>query len=288
MTLNEAYSFGTELLTGAGIDDAKLDAALLLEGICGVNRGYLLAHGEQELSLICDSQDKYIEAIHKRSERIPLQHILGHTSFMGLEFEVTSDVLIPRPDTEILVEEAMKEVHDGMDILDMCTGSGCILISLLNYSNACYGVGVDISPKALQLARKNADNILKRGTDITYDFIESDLFGNVEGLFDVIVSNPPYICTETIGELEPEVREHDPLIALDGGEDGLYFYRKIINEAPDHLKLGGSILFEIGCDQATEISKLLQDGGFDNIEVVKDYAGLDRVVKARRKICLTN
>ncbi|MCQ2080428.1 MAG: peptide chain release factor N(5)-glutamine methyltransferase [Lachnospiraceae bacterium] len=290
MTLDEIYAFGVNELTRAGIKDAKIDASIFLEEICNIKKGYLLAHGNEELNETCGSslEQRYIEAIKKRSERIPLQHILGYTSFMGLRFKVNENVLIPRQDTEILVEEALKEVHDGMEILDMCTGSGCILISLLKYTNGCIGVGADISEKALEIARENSDAILGEAMDITYSYVNSDLFENIDGKFDVIVSNPPYIATNKIDSLEPEVKDYDPIGALDGGEDGLYFYQKIITEAPKYLKLGGSILFEIGYDEKDAVSKLLEENGFTDIEVIKDYAGLDRVVKARRKICLTN
>lgn len=290
MTLDEIYAFGVNELTRAGIKNAKIDASIFLEEICNIKKGYLLAHGNEELNETCGSslEQRYIEAIKKRSERIPLQHILGYTSFMGLRFKVNENVLIPRQDTEILVEEALKEVHDGMEILDMCTGSGCILISLLKYTNGCIGVGADISEKALEIARENSDAILGEAMDITYSYVNSDLFENIDGKFDVIVSNPPYIATNKIDSLEPEVKDYDPIGALDGGEDGLYFYQKIITEAPKYLKLGGSILFEIGYDEKDAVSKLLEENGFTDIEVIKDYAGLDRVVKARRKICLTN
>ena len=159
---------------------------------------------------------------------------------------------------------------------------------LLKYTNGCIGVGADISEKALEIARENSDAILGEAMDITYSYVNSDLFGNIDGKFDVIVSNPPYIATNKIDSLEPEVKDYDPIGALDGGEDGLYFYQKIITEAPKYLKLGGSILFEIGYDEKDAVSKLLEENGFTDIEVIKDYAGLDRVVKARRKICLTN
>lgn len=288
MTLDEIYAFGVNELTKAGIADARCDAAIFLEEICGIKKGYLLAHGNKELNETCGStlEQRYIAAINKRSKRIPLQHILGYTSFMGLKFNVNENVLIPRQDTEILVEEALKEVHDGMEILDMCTGSGCILISLLNYTNGCVGVGADISEEALKVARENSDSILGERMDITYSYVNSNLFENIEGKFDVIVSNPPYIATKEIEKLEIEVKDYDPSLALDGGEDGLYFYKRIISEAKEHIKLGGSILFEIGYDQADAVSKLLLDNEFTDVEVIKDYAGLDRVVRARRKICL--
>ena len=190
-------------------------------------------------------------------------------------------MLIPRQDTEILVEEVLKNLHDGMEILDMCTGSGCILISLLRYSNDCAGLGVDISGGALRVAEKNAQNILS-GFSGKVRFLESDLFENVEEMFDVIVSNPPYIPAGDMEGLMPEVRDYEPRIALDGGEDGLVFYRKILEGSRSHLKKGGMLFFEIGYDQGRAVSKMMRETGFLDVQVRKDYAGLDRVVFGTR------
>ena len=211
--------------------------------------------------------------IAKRAQRIPLQHITGEQEFMGLTFRVNEHTLIPRQDTEILVEEAMLYLHDGMRILDMCTGSGCILLSLLKYSNECEGVGVDISEQALAVARENATRLgLKAG------FVQSDLFEQVQGRFDMLVSNPPYIATKEIETLMPEVREHEPMQALDGMEDGLYFYRKIVEKSADYLYNGARLYFEIGYDQGEAVSTLMREKGYQDVKVIKDYAGLDRVV----------
>lgn len=213
--------------------------------------------------------------------RIPLQQLTGEQSFMGLDFQVNQNVLIPRQDTEILVEEALKELHDGYDILDMCTGSGCILISLLWYSNDCHGVGVDLSEAALDVAKSNAERLLAEKAEegrVPAVFLQSNLFEKVEGQFDLLVSNPPYIRTDDVETLMPEVRDHEPRMALDGEADGLSFYRKIVEECPAYLKRGGTILFEIGFDQAEEVKALMEQGGFHEIRVVKDYAGNDRVV----------
>ena len=205
----------------------------------------------------------------------PLAYILGEWEFHGLPLYVNEHVLIPRQDTEILVEEVLKELHDGMRILDMCTGSGCILISLLRYSNDCVGVGADISEKALLVAGENGKKLLG---DHDVKWIHTDLFEKVEGKFDRIVSNPPYIRSQVIDTLMPEVREHEPLSALDGSEDGLIFYRKIIREAPKYLEYGGLLYFEIGYDQGEDVKCLMEEAGFIDVEVVQDYAGLDRVV----------
>ena len=274
MKYQECYMEGRTALQQAGIAEADLDARLLLEYICGTNRNDLLVHGDREVE--AEKLTAYRTTIAKRSERIPLQHITGAQDFMGLEFRVNEHVLIPRQDTEILVEEVMRDIQDNSRILDMCTGSGCILISLLHYSNWCEGVCVDISKEALEVAAANGEALLtieKRPT-----WLESNLFEAVEGKFDIIVSNPPYIRTEVIDTLMPEVRIHEPIRALDGTEDGLFFYRKIVLEAPGYLHKEGRLYFEIGHDQAEEVSKLMEKAGFSDIRVVKDYAGLDRVV----------
>ena len=329
MKYHELYLYGVRQLEEAGIAEAKLDARLLLEYVCGTDRNTLLAHPEL---LVEEEQEKsYVNCIKSRMERIPLQHITGIQEFMGLEFYVNQDVLIPRQDTEILVEEVMLHVHDGMSILDVCTGSGCILISLLQYSNDCGGIGIDLSKKALETAKRNAEEILGRKDmrvlmenafpiQNEIHFLQGDLLKplnavrmsedkaqngakekdagetgpersdaeknalevkdvpEAENKFDIIVSNPPYIPTKMIPTLEPEVAKHEPLTALDGGEDGLYFYREIIGEAKKYLTRGGMLFFEIGYDQGEAVSRLLEDAGYVDIEIKKDYAGLDRVV----------
>lgn len=274
VSYREYYELGKRSLEAAEIEEAALDARLLLEYVCHTDRNALLVYGDREVK--SQLAEQYLELIAKRSRHTPLQHLTGVQDFMGLTFKVNDKVLIPRQDTEILVEEAMKELHDGMRILDMCTGSGCILISLLHYSNDCRGVGVDISREALEVARENAYSILSKNAESS--FICSNLFEQVEGKFDMIVSNPPYIRTDVIETLMPEVRDHEPMQALDGAEDGLYFYRKIIDEGRGFLERGGMLYFEIGYDQAKDVSRLMEEAGFAEIEVVQDYAGLDRVV----------
>ena len=298
MKYRECYDWGCAALKDAGIEEAALDARYLLEHICSTNRNDLLVHGDRPVD---ESREAlYRELIGKRGLRIPLQHLTGVQEFMGLEFAVNEHVLIPRQDTEILVEEVLKELHDGMEVLDMCTGSGCILISLLRYSNRCKGVGVDISEDALKVARANAGRLLnvqnvqmqtsygdKSGNADALDigtaetmisFIQSDLFENVTGKYEFIVSNPPYIRSDVIPTLMPEVKDHEPMQALDGTADGLYFYRKITAQSREYLKKGGMLYFEIGHDQAEEVSNLMTEAGFIEINVVKDFAGLDRVV----------
>lgn len=285
MTYRKLYEKGCTALAGAGIEEAALDARLLLEYVCHTDRNALLVHGDRNVETAEETQ--YLSFIGERAKRIPLQHLTGEQDFMGLSFYVNEHVLIPRQDTEILVEEVMREPHDGMRILDMCTGSGCILLSLLHYSNECSGVGVDLSEDALAVARKNAERIcpeysvkecLEGNKESEIAFVQSDLFENVTGQYEIIVSNPPYIASAVIPTLMPEVREHEPMMALDGTEDGLFFYRKITDESGKYLVRGGRLYFEIGYDQAEAVSSLMRDAGFTEVTVVKDYAGLDRVV----------
>ena len=289
MNYQNCYEEGRRVLAAAEIEEAALDARLLLEYVCQTNRNTLLVHGQGQVK---ENQVKeYLELIQKRSLRIPLQHLTGTQFFMGLEFKVNEHVLIPRQDTEILVEVVLKELHDGMRVLDMCTGSGCILLSILHYTNECIGVGADISNDALLVAQENAKRIFEqesRNPQIT--FVQSDLFKEIEGSFEVIVSNPPYIRTSVIDTLMPEVKKHEPIMALDGKEDGLFFYSKIILDSREHLDKGGKLYFEIGYDQGNAVSQLMSEAGFKEIEVLKDYAGLDRVVFGTYggKTCLIN
>lgn len=280
MTYGELYEYGKHALEAAGVAEAALDARLLLEYICRTDRNELIVHAERGRSSL--EEQFYKTVIEKRTERVPLQHIVGEQEFMGLCFKVNEHTLIPRQDTEILVEEAMHHLGDGMRILDLCTGSGCILLSLLQYSNECEGVGIDLSGKALAIARENAQRLRLEAA-----FLEGDLFAplvdfvsdkTTDRLFDMIVSNPPYIETGTIDALMPEVREYEPVMALDGGEDGLDFYRRIIAEAPVYMRKGAHLLFEIGCGQGEAVASLMRAAGFGQVGIFKDYAGLDRVV----------
>lgn len=290
MKYAELYRIGKENLIKADIEEAELDARLLLEYICHTNRNDLLVHGDREVSP--ENETQYLEWIDKRAAHIPLQHITGVQEFMGLEFEVNEHVLIPRQDTEILVEEILKDLHDGTRILDMCTGSGCILISLLNYSNDCEGVGADISEKALAVAERNGEKLLAGKQDDTrYSFVKSDLFElfyekadpvhEYDNKFDIIVSNPPYIRSDVIPTLMEEVRVHEPMGALDGMEDGLFFYRKITAQSKDFLQSGGKLFYEIGYDQGEAVKNIMEAAGFLDVKVIKDFAGLDRVVYGR-------
>lgn len=284
MEYQALYRLGVERLKDASVSEADLDARLLLEEICGTDRNYLLSHGENQVTKA--QHDEYLKCIEKRSSHIPLQHILGFQEFMGLKFRVTPEVLIPRQDTETLAEEVLRFLHDGMRILDVCTGSGCILLSLLRYSNDCVGVGCDISEAALKVAEENA-----RRLGLNAEFIQGNLFENITGKYEMIVSNPPYIESGEIPNLMEEVREHDPLTALDGGEDGLFFYRELTAKAGEFLYPGGMLFFEIGCGQAEAVSGYMRKAGYRDVTVCQDLAGLDRVVYgvwSGGKTCLIN
>ena len=272
MTYREAVAHGEKVLELSHIADAKTDAWLLLEMGCKIDRKFYYMHMEDDLP--DDLLKEYELAVKKRAEHIPLQQLTGEQEFMGLTFLVNEHVLIPRQDTEVLVEEVMKNLHDGFRILDLCTGSGCILLSLLHYSNDCSGVGADLSEEALEVARKNAEQL----GESSALFVQGDLFAPVEGKFEIIVSNPPYICSDVIPTLMEEVREHEPMQALDGGADGLDFYRKIIQGAKEHLCGGGQLFFEIGYDQGEAVQRLMEQAGYREVECVQDFAGLDRVV----------
>ncbi len=273
----DVFTTGYEILERAGITEAKLDARLLLEYVCGTEHNTLLAHPDREVTQ--DEEKRYKEIIGRRAGREPVAYIIGNWDFMGLNFDVSSDVLIPEQDTEILVEEAMRYVEDGMRVLDLCTGSGCIALSLLHYTNYTNAVCTDISPKALQIAEQNAR---KLELSDRAEFIQTDLFPNEEiGKFDVIVSNPPYIATKVIESLAPEVKDYEPRLALDGDEDGLVFYRRIIDAVPAFLNSSGYLLLEIGYDQSDAVVSLLQDKKvYHDIQVIKDLGGNDRVVSA--------
>ncbi|MBR4670508.1 MAG: peptide chain release factor N(5)-glutamine methyltransferase [Butyrivibrio sp.] len=276
MIYKDILENGINTLERAGITEAKLDARLLLEYACGTDHSTLYAHPDRE---VADSeQQKYNELLSRREKREPVAYILGKWDFMGLSFNVSKDVLIPEQDTEVLVEEALRYCEDKMRILDLCTGSGCIALSLLNYTNETTAVCTDISEAALNMAKENADSL---GFSDRAEFIETDLFPEKKiGKFDVIVSNPPYIETEVIKTLAPEVKDYEPKLALDGSADGLEFYRRIVAGAGEFLFSSGYLIMEIGYDQAEAVKALLtENGNYHDIEVIKDYAGNDRVIR---------
>lgn len=275
-SFREALSQGEKRLKELGITEYKVDAWYLLEYAAQISRSWYFAHMEESVNY--NDLTKYRQLIEERGKHIPLQHITGKAYFMGLEFMVNSHVLIPRQDTEILVEQVLDKLpHEGK-ILDMCTGSGCILLSLLYNKKKAHGTGVDISPEALEIAGKNSENL-----GIKADFIQSDLFRQVEGTYDIIVSNPPYIPTSVIDTLMEEVRDYEPRIALDGRKDGLYFYELIIDQAGNYLEDGGGLFFEIGAEQGQAVSTMMGRAGYEDINVVTDLAGLDRVVYGYKK-----
>ena len=271
MTYREAVEFGTKCLTDAGVPDAALDAWYLLQMVCKIERSYYYVHGEEDITQ--DAQKEYEIAVQKRAEHIPLQYIIGEQEFMGLRFKVNSNVLIPRQDTETLVEQVLKIVKPGMKVLDLCTGSGCVLISVLKNAPELTGMGSDISKAALLVAKENA-----KLHEVDAEWVRSDLFDNITETFDVIMANPPYIPTGEILSLMPEVRDFEPENALDGGADGLDFYRKIAGQVKDYLNPGGYVYMEIGYDQGEAVSELMTKEGYGQVVVKKDLAGLDRIV----------
>ncbi|MBQ1597740.1 MAG: peptide chain release factor N(5)-glutamine methyltransferase [Lachnospiraceae bacterium] len=280
MTYQELEKEGSDLLTFAGVMDPRVDARQLLLFVSKKSAASLLLDQRETVPL--EVEGEYRNLLEKRQKRVPLQHIIGETEFMGLTFQVSSDVLCPRQDTEILVEEVLRLLKDGDGILDLCTGSGCIGISLMVLGSRRIGGlkldGADLSEKALAVARRNAwRNGLREGEA---DYYNGDLFDAIPAgrKYNVIVSNPPYIPSRYIEQLMPEVRDHEPLMALDGMEDGLFFYRKITQQAPFYLKEGGLLCYEIGYDQGESVPKLLQQAGFMDVRVIKDLSGNDRVV----------
>ncbi len=275
MSYKEALEEGTKYLVDNNIDDGKIDAWYLFSFVFNIDRAKYFLNYNNEISRL--EYKKYMKLIKKRANHVPLQYIIGYTEFMGLKIKVDENVLIPRQDTEVLVEEVLK-VCENKDVLDMCTGSGCIIISLKKLANINKATGADISKEALKLAIENASI---NGVDV--EFIESDLFANLEGKFDIIVSNPPYIPEADINGLSIEVKDYEPRLALDGKEDGLFFYKLIIKEVKKYLKPNGYVFFEIGYNQADDLVELFKAEGIDEVEIIQDLAGHDRIVKAKVK-----
>ena len=290
-TLNGLLKNGQKILEQSGIREAGLDAWLLLEYITGKSRAYYFAHGDEGVTE--ETACRYQELIRKRAEHIPLQHLTHQAFFMGYEFYVNEDVLVPRQDTETLMEAALELLkgNKAPRILDMCTGSGCIITSLMLEVPEASGTGVDLSEKALEVAIRNAREL---GTADRTKFVKSDLFSaeyfskkdNAEKVtgYDMLISNPPYMPSGEIEGLMEEVRLHDPRMALDGMEDGLYFYREITRQAMDHIRPGGWLLYEIGCEQGKDVKELLEKEGFIKTEIRQDLCGLDRVVLGQRPL----
>ena len=285
-TLRQLLKEGEARLAQNGIENSTMEARYLLEYICDFNWAQYLMQADTE----ADPQEeyKYLKLIDQRCTHYPLQYIMGSADFMGLEFMVNDSVLIPRQDTEVLVETILDKANiSGGSVLDMCTGSGCILVSLMTHGAFGSGVGVDISERALDTARLNGffnrDYWVKDGrSGEDVQWILSNLFENVEGQFDVLVSNPPYIPGHVVDTLMPEVRDHEPRLALEAADEGLEFYKKITKEAKNYLKEDGWLFYEIGCEQGEAVTQILKENNFTDIHTVKDLAGLDRVVYGRR------
>lgn len=288
MTLQDLYREGIRKLTEKEVPEAELNAWYLLQSCLSeepfsyTRSRFFLEQMEQAEPEITTS---YMGKIAKREKRIPLEYILGYTEFMGLTFSVREGVLIPRQDTEILVEMAV-EVSPQKKVLDLCTGSGCIGLSIAMCGNPKSVTLSDISENAIETARQNERNLDQNGwqgrggkPEITYTL--GNLWEPIEGKFDLIVSNPPYIETEELSGLMPEVIEHEPLLALDGGKSGLVFYEKILEKAPFYLEEAGILMVEIGYNQGEQVMQLFEKNGFTDIEIKKDLAGLDRVVRGR-------
>ena len=272
-TYASALRYGKKYLADRQIENSGGDAWYLMEYVWGIDRNYYFLHSDDIIEQ--KDEERYRDLLQKRGSHIPLQHLTGTCDFMGLTFQVNDQVLIPRQDTETLVESALSRLKEGDRALDLCTGSGCIILSLEKLAPGIRGLGADISAAALAVAKRNRDSL-----GLESDFCISDLFEGIEGVFDMIVSNPPYIASGKIPGLMEEVRGFEPLLALDGGADGLDFYRRIVKDARDFLKPGGWLGLEIGYDQREAVEELLRRQGFIRTETLQDLAGLDRTVWA--------
>lgn len=272
MTVTKAVNNLKEKLSAVGIDTAVLDAQLIVGNAANMSRVQILTYPDKILTE--DEECKINEMSVKRINRMPMQYILGVCEFMGLNFKVNENTLIPRGDTEILVEKAIDLINknDYKSVLDIGTGSGAIAVSVAKYTSAKV-TAVDISNEAINVARENAKN-----NGVNIEFVNSDLFTNINKKFDLILSNPPYIEKDVIKTLEPDVKNYEPLLALDGGIDGLDFYKSITKDCCKYLNQNGSIVFEIGYNQSEAVSGFLDAYDFDRISVEKDLAGFDRVV----------
>ena len=280
MKIEELLREGKKVLEKNNIEEASIISRILLEYVLKIDRNKLVINKDEEIEN--NKENEYMGYIKEVVAGKPVQYITNKQEFMGISFFVDENVLIPQPDTEILVEEAIKyanQIKENVEILDMCTGSGCIGVALAKHVKNAKVTLVDISTKALEVAKKNAkENEVKEKVN----FIQSDMFENIKGKFDVIVSNPPYIKTKVINELDLQV-QNEPHLALDGGEDGLKFYEILINEAPKYLKENGKIFLEIGYDQKKEVEELARNSKlYKKIENVKDLANNDRVIELKR------
>jgi release factor glutamine methyltransferase len=280
MTIKEIIDYGAEAFR-KNSEVPRNEIELLVMSVCGLKKIDLILKSDEKISE--DDLLKIKELIKKRVKGIPLQYLLGNQEFMGLNFVVTEDVLIPRQDTEILVEEIISRYKNesNLKVLDIGTGSGAISISLAKFLKKAQVFSIDISKEALTVAKLNAK---KNKVSEQITFIESNLFENltVEESFDIIVSNPPYIPSKDILELQREVKDYEPMLALDGGEDGLDYYREITKKCVDHLKKDGLLAYEIGYNQGIDVFKMLEND-FYHIEIIKDLQKHDRVVLGYHK-----
>ena len=273
MTIKQAITKGMIMLKSNNVESPKLKARLLLQYVLDKPRQYIIVYDNKEIDK--QQQWQYFVNIEKLTKGIPLQHITHRQEFMKMDFFVDENVLIPRPDTEILVEEVIKiaQKYNSPRILDLCTGSGAIAISLKKFVPNADITAVDISEKALEIAQKNAEKL-----EAKINFVKSNLFDKLDNKkFDIIVSNPPYIRKDEIKKLSEEVQK-EPKIALDGGEDGLDFYRIIAEQAINYLKTGSFLCFEIGYNQKNDVIKILDNSKYKNIYSKKDLYGNDRII----------
>lgn len=274
----ELVKRGTQRLAKYDIPGARHDARALFLYVSGFTLAQYAARTTDFAD--ADTAARYLRAVERRAAGEPLQYITGEAPFYGRDFIVNENVLIPRFDTETLVDAALPYLSGGERILDLCTGSGCILITLmLEGPPGLAGTGSDISPGALACARANAERY-----GAAADFVLSDVFENVSGRYDLITANPPYIRSGDIEGLDREVRDHEPALALDGGEDGLIFYRNIAKGAREHLTEKGVLAFEAGFDQAEDVADILNENKFTDIRILRDQAGRDRVIIGVRDV----
>lgn len=279
MEINELIKIGVDKIKGRQYSNPVLEATLLLGKLMNVDKVYILTHGRDTVPE--EIVEKYMEAIKKRSQGYPIQYIIKEKEFMGLNFYVEEGVLIPRADTEIIVEYILEYIdkiypQEEIKVLDIGIGSGAIGLSIAYYKKNTFVYGVDISPEAIKIASINRDRFKLENVKL----LESDLFDkiNKEEKFHIIVSNPPYIPTGDIDKLQEEVKNYEPRIALDGGKEGMAFYRRIIPESREYLEEEGLLIFEIGYDQGKQVEAIMEQEGFKAVKILKDLQGLDRAV----------
>lgn len=277
-TISSLLNWTVNYFKSKNIQSARLDAEVLLSHVLRQERIYLYVHFDEPMEQ--NELSKFREYVKKRAQHVPIAYIIGEREFMGLPFKVTKDTLIPRPDTEILVENVLNNVDKDkeIEIVDIGTGSGAIILSLLVNLPKAQGKTVDISSKAIEVAKENAVNLQ---VDDRCEFFVGDLFAPLNGnKFDLIVSNPPYIPQKDIATLEDDVKEYEPVSALTDGGDGLSYYRRLLSEGKAYIKENGFIALEIGIYQSNDVKQIAMDNGWKNIKIIKDYAGIDRVVLA--------